>query len=86
VAKKQQAEGGEVSRIERILAYMFASAVGLSIIAILLILVSVAVPFELPSIVAVLPLPGLVLAFGFLAALLVVTARRKGRESKDARS
>jgi hypothetical protein len=84
--RQQQAEGGNVTRLERILAYMFASAIGLSIIAIILILVSAAVPFELPLVIRALPLPGLVIAFAILAALLIVTAVRKGRESKDARS
>jgi len=84
--RQQQADGGNVTRLERILAYMFASAIGLSIIAIILILISAAVPFELPAIITVLPVPGLVIAFAILATLLVVTAVRKGRESKDARS
>ena len=84
--RQQQADGGNVTRLERILAYMFASAIGLSIIAIVLILIAAAVPFELPAIVMVLPVPGLVIAFAILATLLVVTAVRKGRESKDARS
>jgi hypothetical protein len=85
VAKQQQHQGGEVTRLERILAYMFASAIGLSILAIVLILIAAAVPFSLPSVVTVLPLPGLVVAFGILVALLIATAVRKGRESKDAR-
>ena len=84
--RQQQAEGGNATRLERILAYMFASAIGLSIIAIVLILIAAAVPFKLPAIVTVLPIPGLVIAFVILAVLLVVTAIRKGRESKDARS
>ena len=75
-----------MTRLERILAYMFAAAIGLSIIAILLVLISAAVPFQLPAVVAVLPVPGLVIAFIILAVLLIVTAVRKGRESKDARS
>ena len=83
--RQQQAEGGNVTRLERILAYMFASAIGLSIIAIILILISAAVPFELPLVVRALPTPGLVIAFAILAVLLIVTAVRKGRESKDAR-
>ena len=84
--RQQQAEGGNVTRLERILAYMFASAIGLSIIAIILILIASAVPFELPAIVLALPMPGLVLSFLLLITLLIVTAVRKGRESKDARS
>ncbi len=84
--QQQQAEGGNVTRLERILAYMFASAIGLSIIAIVLTLISAAVPFQLPLIVTVLPLPGLAIAFVILVTLLIVTAIRKGRESKDARS
>lgn len=64
---------------------MFASAIGLSILAILLILIAAAVPFELPAFVTVLPVPGLVFAFGVLIALVIVTAVRKGRDSKDAR-
>ena len=84
--RQQQADSGGVTRVERILAYMFASAIGLSIIAIVLILIAAAVPFELPAVVTVLPIPGLVIAFVILATLLVVTAVRKGRESKDARS
>ena len=83
--RQQQADGGSVTRLERILAYMFASAIGLSIIAIILILIASAVPFQLPAVVTVLPVPGLALAFAFLIALLIVTAVRKGRESKDAR-
>ena len=83
--QRQQPEGPSITRPERILAYMFASAIGLSIIAIVLILIAAAVPFQLPAVIGVLPLPGLTLAFGFLIALLVVTAIRKGRESKDAR-
>ena len=86
VAQQQQAEGGNVTRLERILAYMFASSIGLSIIAIVVTLIAAAVPFQLPSIVAVLPIPGLAIAFGILVTLLIVTAVRKGRESKDARS
>ena len=84
--RQQQPESGAVTRVERILAYMFASAIGLSIIAIVLILIAAAVPFELPAVITVLPVPGLVIAFAILATLLVVTAVRKGRESKDARS
>jgi hypothetical protein len=84
--RPQQADGSSFTRLERVLAYMFASAIGLSIIAIILILISAAVPFQLPTIVAVLPVPGLAVGFLFLIALLIVTAIRKGRESKDARS
>ena len=84
--RQQQAEGGNATRLERILAYMFASAIGLSLIAIVLILIASAVPFELPAIVRVLPTPGLALAMALLITLLIVNAIRKGRESKDARS
>jgi hypothetical protein len=84
--RQQQSDGSNFTRLERVLAYMFASAIGLSILAIILILISAAVPFQLPTIVAVLPVPGLAVGFLFLIALLIVTAVRKGRESKDARS
>lgn len=81
------------SRTERILAYMVAGVVGLSILAFVAVLIGTASgagdndgfsqgawPF-----VIVLPLIGLPLGFILLIGLLVVNGIRRGREAKAKR-
>jgi uncharacterized membrane protein len=77
-------------RIERILAYLVASAVVLSILAFVAVIVGTAVGVRdfdegLWPTVIMLPLLGLPIGFVLMIALLVVSAVRRGRETKDAR-
>lgn len=77
-------------RLERVLAYMVAASVALSIAAFLAVIVGTASGVRdfdegvWPSII-MLPLIGLPLGFVLLIALLVLSAIRRGRETKDAR-
>jgi len=78
-----------VNRAERILAYMVAASVGLSIAAFLAIIIATAVGVrdfgQSPwPIVFVLPLVGLPIGVGFMIALVVTSAVRRGRDSRDA--
>lgn len=77
-------------RVERVLAYMIAAAVALSIIAFLAVIIGTATGVRdfgegLWPTVIMLPLIGLPIGFVLLVALLVVSAVRRGRETKDAR-
>ena len=74
-----------MSRPERILAYMFAATVGLSIIAILVVLIMAGLGQVAPAIFAVLPMPGLGLGFLLLIALVIVGVLRRRRDAKDDR-
>lgn len=79
-------------RIERILAYMIASAVGLSILCFIALIIATAVGVTAeqfsaapwPTIV-VLPAIGLPIGLILMIVLIVLTGIRRGRESKDAR-
>lgn len=77
-------------RIERLLAYMVAAAVGLSILAFAAVIIGTAVGVRdfdegmWPSVI-MLPLIGLPIGFVLMIALLVLSAVRRGRETKDAR-
>lgn len=77
------------NRLQRILAFMFAAVIGLSIVALILIIVAGAIKADVTTgiwpIIVVLPLPGLSLAALLLIALLVVTAVRRSQAAKDAR-
>lgn len=82
-----------VHRGERILAYMVASAVGLSIICFLAIIIGTAAGLTgdafsggIWPVVFVLPLVGLPIGLVLIIALIVVSGLRRGREAKDARS
>ncbi len=80
--------------IERILAYMIASSVGLSIICfVALIIATAAIPqgdlqdvfsTGVWPIVIVLPAIGLPIGLILMIALIIVTGIRRGREAKDA--
>ncbi|CAN5211934.1 hypothetical protein BH09ACT5_BH09ACT5_24540 [soil metagenome] len=79
-------------RPERILAFMVASAIGLSIICFLAVIIGTALGARedqlegvgIWRLVGVLPLIGLPIAAVLLVALIVVSGIRRGRESKDA--
>ena len=79
----------DVNRNERILAYMLASAIGLSILAIIAILVGTGVGVRdfdegvWPAII-MLPNIGFPLGIILLVVLVVVSARRKSRAARDA--
>lgn len=79
-------------RIERILAYMIAAVVGLSILCFLALIIGTAAGVTAEQfsaapwpMIVVLPAIGLPLGLLLLVVLLIVTAIRRGRESKDAR-
>ncbi len=84
----------ETRTIERILAYMIASSVGLSIICfVALIIATAAIPQSdlqdvfstgVWPIVIVLPAIGLPIGLILMIALIIVTGIRRGREAKDA--
>jgi hypothetical protein len=77
-------------RNERILAYMVASSIGLSILCFIAIIIATAAGlrnFGQPPwpTVFFLPLVGLPIGMLLMIALIVVSGRRRGRETKDAR-
>jgi hypothetical protein len=79
-------------RLERILAFMVASAVGLSIICFLAVIIATGVGVgkdtfsqnPWPTIIF-LPVVGLPIGAVILVALIVISSIRRGREAKDAR-
>ena len=79
----------DVNRNERILAYMLASAIGLSILAIIAILVGTGVGVRdfdegIWPVVIMLPNVGFPIGIILLVALVLVSARRKSRSARDA--
>ncbi len=79
-------------RLERILAFMVASAIGLSIVSFLAVIIASGVgvtgeQFSQPPwpTIIVLPVIGLPVGVIVLVALLIVSALRRGREARDAR-
>jgi hypothetical protein len=81
-----------VSRVERVLAFMSLSLVGLSVLSILAVIIGTGFGAGeddgfsrgIWPIVIVLPAPGLILGLVLLLALLVVSWGRRGRENKRA--
>ncbi|MFT4124460.1 MAG: hypothetical protein QM635_11585 [Microbacteriaceae bacterium] len=75
-------------RGERVLAYMVASTLGLSVLAIVALFIIRAVGASIEgtplAVVAVLPLVGLPIAFLLILALLLVSIVRRVRGSRDA--
>ena len=77
-------------RGERILAFMAASAVGLSLLSIIAVIVGTAAGVRdfgqgIWPLVVILPAPGLIIGLILIVALLVTSSIRRGREAKDAR-
>ena len=90
MAKRAEPEAIQPSRVQRVLAFMFAGVILLSVISLILTLIGGAVGADPTSgvwpVILVLPLPGLTIAVVLLVALLVVTAVRRSRAARDARS
>jgi hypothetical protein len=79
------------NRGERILAYMVAAAVGLSIIAFLSIIIGTAAGVRnfgegIWPVAFVLPLIGLPIGLILMIVLIVTSGLRRGREARDARN
>jgi len=77
------------NRAERVLAFMVAASIGMSILALLVVMIaSLAGGVDLSvgvwPVIAVLPLVGLPIGIVFMITLFIVSAIRRGRESKDA--
>lgn len=77
------------NRVERVLAFMVVSAVGLSIIAFLAVIIGTAAGVTDFSggvwpIAIVLPAIGLPLGLALVIALIIVSGVRRGREARDA--
>jgi len=78
------------NRVERILAFMVASSIGLSLVAFLAVIIGTAAGVTDFStgvwpVAIVLPAIGLPLGLLLVIALLVISGVRRGREAKDAR-
>jgi len=90
MAKPAEPEAVQPNRVQRVLAFMFAAVILLSLVAIILTLVAGATGADPTSgiwpVILILPLPGLSIAVLLLIALLVVTAVRRSRAARDARS
>jgi hypothetical protein len=79
----------DVNRNERILAYMLASAIGLSVLAIIAILAGTGLGVRdfdegIWPVIIVLPNIGFPIGIILLVVLVVVSARRKSRAARDA--
>jgi len=79
----------EITRGERIIAYMVAASIGLSIVAFLSVIIGTALGVRDFTIgvwptVVLLPIIGLPIGFILIIALLVLTFVRRAREAKDA--
>jgi hypothetical protein len=90
MAKTEQPATPPPSRLQRILAFMFAAVILMSLVALILILVAGGIGVDPRTgvwpIIFVLPLPGLSIAVLLLIALLVVTAVRRTQAARDARN
>jgi hypothetical protein len=79
----------DVNRNERIIAYMLASAIGLSVLAIIAILAGTGLGVRdfdegIWPVIIILPSIGFPLGIILLIVLVLVSARRKSRVAKDA--
>jgi len=77
-----------IHRNERVLAFMIAGIVGLSIVAIFVVLIGTGAglrqsgPPALWQALTLFPFVGLVVGFLMIIALLIISARRRSREAK----
>ncbi len=70
-------------RAENILAYMTAGVIGVSILTIIAVLIAYFVGYrEMPALLALIPLIGMPLGMLLIITLVLVSARRRRRESK----
>ena len=79
-------------RGERILAFMVASAIGLSIVCFLAIIIGTAAGLKSADfsggawpVIFVLPLLGLPAGLVLMIVLIIISGLRRGRDAKDAR-
>jgi hypothetical protein len=84
-------EPGIADRVQRVLAYMVASSIGLSLIAFFTVVIATATGVRdfttgVWPIVIVLPMVGLPIGFLLIIVVLVMTFIRRSRDAKDARS
>jgi hypothetical protein len=81
------------NRVERVLAFMVAACVGIAFLAILAIIVATfagvgandGFSSGIWPVIIVLPAPGLILGLLLVITLIVVSAVRRARDSRDAR-
>jgi hypothetical protein len=71
------------SRLEKILAYMGASVIGLSLVSIFINLLSILFGSQANPLFVYMALFGLPVGFIFVMLLLILALRRKGRENKQ---
>jgi len=78
----------DTNRSQRVLAYMIASSIGLSLVAIFAILIAGGAGVDLSQgmwpVVLVLPAVGFPIGFALVIALLIVSLVRRGNATKDA--
>lgn len=77
------------NRAERVLAFMVAASIGMSILAFLAIIIATVAGVTnfaegVWPVIIVLPLVGLPIGLVLMITLFIVSAIRRGRESKDA--
>ena len=77
------------NRAERVLAFMVAASIGMSILAFLAIIIATVAGVTnfaegIWPVIIVLPLVGLPIGLVLMITLFIVSAIRRGRESKDA--
>lgn len=83
MAKPKNIEPNPASRLENVLAYMAVGVIGFSILIIGVLLWAYAVGVKtLPTLLPLLPFIGLPLGMLLIIALVVVSLRRRNRESK----
>jgi hypothetical protein len=70
------------NRIETILAFMMAGVIGISVLAILLMLLSALFKFALPTLFALLPMIGLPMGALIMIALIIVQARNRPKDKR----
>lgn len=71
------------SRVETSLAFMMAGVIGVSILAILVVLVAYLLNFtKLPPILALMPMIGLPLGALLMIALVIAQARSRAKEKR----
>lgn len=70
------------SRVENALAFMMAGVIGVSVLAILLMLVSALMKFELPKLFALLPFVGLPFGALLMITLVIVQARNRAKAKR----
>lgn len=71
-------------RVENILGFMTAGVIGVSILTIIIVLVAYFAGYhEMPPLLALIPLIGLPIGMLLIITLVLISARRKRRESKQ---